>query len=368
MLESLVSLYRQLGGLGTVITLSIVLIFIGAVYANILIRRKYITLSQELAGFCAGEYHAFDSDILQWMTEEYKEAAQSGLTAINTSAIIDTGFQAFLKLCSIGERFLKKANALLITTGLFGTFVGLTYAVGKIGTIMTNTTAETLMSTSGSDTLALLVSSFQGMAVAFLTSLFGTGFSIFLMFITTLYSATGAKNLLISQIEEFLDIKVSAEINAKLHKAKENEGDISKKSIDTLIASITIFDRCVSDFSSNFKGLKSFNDDLVINIEQIKTSTDQLCNALDKTSSESTECGLLLYKCMDSLQNLVDEMTHSNKHLENSASVLSGLQSSLEASRKDRELFLKAVSEIPDKLLNYHEAAVASADRKQVRP
>ena len=193
-LEGLIVLYRQLGGVGTFITLLIMVIFIGASYANVLVRRKYISLSEELAGYCAGDLKAFSSSMLRWIDEEYREAARSGLSGINTLSIIQTGMEIFLKPCILAERLLKKTNGLLITTGLFGTFIGLTYAVGNMGNIMSNTSTDTLMRETGADILVLLVSSFQGMAVAFVTSLFGTGFSILFMIISSLFSAAGQRS------------------------------------------------------------------------------------------------------------------------------------------------------------------------------
>ena len=368
-LDSLISLYGQLGGLGTAITLFILLLFIGAVYANTLVRRKYISLSEELAGFCAGAYASFDSEVLQWMTEEYREAAKNVSTAVNTPAIIDTGLQAYLKPCMLAERFLKKANSLMVTAGLFGTFVGLTYAVGNIGSIMAGTDADTLMRDTGVDTLSLLTISFKGMAVAFVTSLFGTGLSIFHIIILTLFSATGARNLLTSQLEEYLDVKVAAEINeSRLQDEKQTEQDKKAKTTDLLTESIQVFQKAAIDFSGSLKDLKDFNDVLSTNVERIKESALLLGNSLDKTSETVYESSVKIHNCTGALQVIANEISLGNRRLENMASVLPELKLLIDASNKDRDVFLKSIYEIPDRLLNYHEAAVASADRKQVKP
>jgi len=302
--------------------------------------------------------------MLQWMTDEYKMSAQNGNTQINTQAIIDTGFHVYLRLCMLGERFLKRANALMITAGLFGTFIGLTFAVGNIGGIMAGTDANTLMSDTGADTLSLLVTSFKGMAVAFVTSLFGTGFSILYMIIQTLISASAAKSLLVSQLEEYLDVKVAAEISeSKAQKEDETERD--RVTTDLLAQSIQIFRNAVLNLSENLISFKEFNNTLACNMDRIKESASLLGNSMDRTSETVYESGMKIHSLTGALQSAVSETALGNKRLENMGSVLSDLRHCIEDSKKDREIFLKTVYDIPDRLLNYHEAAVASTDRKR---
>lgn len=357
MLESLATLYKQLGGLGTAITLAIILIFIGALYANVLIRRRYLSLSEELAGYCSGDLKELQSEMLQWITDEYKAAAQTGCTDVNTASIIDTGLTAFMKLCRLGEAFIKKSNSLLVTTGLFGTFVGLTYAVGNIGSILAGTDAEAFMGESGADTLSVLVASFQGMAVAFITSLFGTGFSILNMIITSFVSAAEAKQLLMSQLEEFLDIRIASEL-------RENARKDEKKDVEVLTSSITAFEKVVSDFSASLKGLKSFNEDITSNLIHVKESFTSLVTSMDNASGAITGSSTTMHDCSESLITLTQEISYEHTRLAQLAGVLSKLEERLMKDKADREVFLKAVYEIPDRLLNYQEAAVARADKK----
>ena len=365
-LEGLIGLYGQLGGVGTFITLLIMVIFIGASYANILVRRRYTGLSEELDAYCAGELKTFSSGILRWIDEEYREAAASGLSGINTLSIIQTGMEIFLKPCMVAERLLKKTNGLLITTGLLGTFIGLTYAVGNMGDIMADTSADTLMRETGADILAPLVSSFRGMAVAFVTSLFGTGFSILFMVMSSLFSASGAKDMLVTQLEEYLDVKAASEVMEELrHKGKKDE-EQARKTTQAMTEAIRIFEKVVSEFSDSLRGVKNFNEDLSANIEKIQASAGFLASSLDRTSETLLENGVRIGKCAGALEAVSAEIQSTGHRLENMASVISQLRLSLDDSRKDREIFLKTVHEIPDKLLNYHEAAVASVDRKQV--
>lgn len=368
MLNGLIELYRQIGGVGTVITLLIAVIFIAASYANILVRRRYLSLSEELAAHCAGDLKELSSEMLHWITEEYREAAKNGLEGINTPAIINTGIEVCLKRCMVAERLLKKTNGLLITTGLFGTFTGLTYAVGRMGEIMSTTSAETLMRDTGVEVLALLISSFQGMAVAFVTSLFGTGFSILFMIFTSVFSAAGAKELLVAQLEEYLDVRLAGEIMEELRAKENKDEELARETALQLTESVHTLENVVSDFSNSLKGMKNFNNDLAANIDRIRDGAGFLCNCLDRTSETIYESGIKIHKCAETLEAISSEIRASNQRLEGMASVISQLRTSLDDSRKDREIFLKTVNEIPDRLLNYHEAAVARVDRKQVNP
>lgn len=95
MFTTLASLYSQMGLSGFIITVFITIVFIIGFYVNILVRRCYISLSQELAAFCDGDISEFKSDMLGWIVEEYKEGLIGGINDINTPAIIDLGIEAF---------------------------------------------------------------------------------------------------------------------------------------------------------------------------------------------------------------------------------------------------------------------------------
>lgn len=366
MLEGLLNLYRQLGGVGSFINLLIIVIFIAASYANILVRRKYLNLSEELTGYCSGELKSFSSEMLQWITDEYREAVRNGLSGINTLSIINTGIEVCLKTCVLAERLLKKTNGLLITTGLFGTFTGLTYAVGRMGQIMADTSAETLMSETGADVLAILVSSFQGMAVAFVTSLLGTGFSIIFMIMSSFFSAAGAKELLVTQLEEYLDIRIASEIMEERRLNEKKNEELFSKTAHSMAEAVSSFKDVAAGFSDSLAAMKDFNADLTANMDRIRDSAGFLGNCLDRTSETVYECGVRIHKCAEALEAITSEIRASNQRLECMSSLISQLRTSLEDTCKDRETFLRTVNEIPDRLLNYHEAAVARVDRKQV--
>lgn len=363
MLSALTSLYNQMGLLGFIITMLITLVFISGFYVNILVRRSYLSLSQELAAFCDGEISEFKSDMLGWIVEEYREGLTSGLKEVNTPAIIDLGLEVFLKPSVIGENFLKKVNSLMITLGLFGTFLGLTSAIGEIGNMMSQTTAETLMSEAGANTLKILISSFKGMSVAFLTSLFGTGFSIAFTCTTTFISAQKAKDLFVSQLEEFLDMKVAGKIMEDIRKKEKDKKEEIQAITETLTNAVSKFAKTVAEYTEEFSFLTSFNKELRQNLCQAENLIASFTHSLDRTSSAFDTSSAIIGECSGEFKNLFHELKNYNKWLETMNSTLLELSSKIDDSNKDRAIYLKTLNEIPDRILNYTEAAVARIEK-----
>ncbi len=352
-----------MGLVGSVVTGLIVLLFISGFYVNILIRRRYLSLSEELAAFCAGELKEFHSEILQWVTEEYKAGLQSGIEAINSNAVMDMAVEAYLKLCVLGESFLRKVNGLLITSGLFGTFLGLTAAIGNIGNMMAGTSAEALIQDSGINTFKMLFTSFQGMSVAFITSLFGTGFSILFSLVMTFLNSGQAKKLFMTQLEEYLDIKLVAESTEDKVKQSLDRRDEMNILSTVLSDSLTIFNHTVQNLQVELESLREFNKDFGQNLNQAATSVSTLCQSIDRQTEALSQSRTHLQGCSEELKSVVQEIRQENRRMENMGRTFAELNQKLEESTLDRKLFLKVVTEIPDKLLNYSEAAVARIEK-----
>lgn len=366
MFNGLVELYQRMGIVGSIVTSLIVALFIFGFYVNILIRRRYLSLSEELAAFCAGQINEFRSDMLTWISDEYKASLKSGAEAINSSTIIEMAIEAYLKLCVLGESYLKKVNGLLITTGLFGTFLGLTSAIGSIGGLLSNTNTEALISKSGVNTFTILLSSFQGMSVAFITSLFGTGFSILFSILMTFLSAAHAKKLFMTQLEEYLDVKlVSESMETKIKQNLDRQDEINILT-RTLSDSLTYFNETVGNLDQELHSLKEFNKQFSQNLAEAGKSVSKLCQSIDKQTETVSQSGSMMSVCSLELQTLVKEIKGENRKLESMSGIFSDLSKKLDDSTQDRKLFLKAVNEIPDRLLNYSEAAVARIERKVI--
>lgn len=362
-MNNLSELTQRMGFVGSVVTGLIILLFISAFYVNILIRRRYISLSAELAAYCAGEIKEFQSEMLQWITEEYRAGLQSGIEAINTTAIINMAMEAYLKLCVIGESFLKKINGLLITMGLFGTFLGLTSAIGNIGTLLAGTSADTLIQDSGVNTFKVLFSSFQGMSVAFITSLLGTGFSILFSLAMTFFSSGQAKKLFTTQLEEYLDVKLASEsMEDKLKESLDRKDELNI--LTTVLSdSLTQFDHTIQNLHQEFESFREFNRDFGQNVHQAGASVSSLCQSIDRQTETVGQIKNHLIGCTEELKSMVQAIKLENQRMEGMGKLFTDLNQKLDETTLDRKLFLKVVNEIPDRLLNYSEAAVARIEK-----
>ena len=170
MVESLINIYQQVRGFGMYIITATFIVFIISFVANLIIR-KYIEILTIYSTGAAGKREN-STDILNKIVEDYKNTAAGSYSEVNTQAIIEKNFNLRLRGIALWERFIKNSNALLITLGLFGTFVGLTVAVGEIAGIFINMDIADIVENQGiQDLLRNLVSSLRGMSVAFVTNL-----------------------------------------------------------------------------------------------------------------------------------------------------------------------------------------------------
>jgi hypothetical protein len=205
------------------------------------------------------------------------------------------------------------------------------------------------------------------MAVAFVTSLFGTGFSIIFIIALALFSSSGAKSLLTSQMEEYLDVKLAAEISGTRAKQEEQEHEKSTRITDTIGESADGFKAAINDFSGAINTLTNFNVALSANVANIGESASLIGDTMGRTAEMLYENGIKINHFTEELKAMREEISRDGKRFESLIPVLAELKAVTEDSRRERESFLKAIYEIPDRLLNYHEAAVASADRRQVK-
>jgi Na+-transporting methylmalonyl-CoA/oxaloacetate decarboxylase gamma subunit len=197
--ETLRNIYSQVQGFGMSIIVTTFVIFVVSFISNLIIRKKYTIILDDLLNWHRKKEGTFHSDILNKIIEDYKNTAAGSYSEVNTQAIIEKNFNLRLRGLALGEHFIYNTNTLLITLGLFGTFVGLTSAVSKIaGIFIDMDIAQLLESTGIEGLLRNLISSLEGMSVAFTTSLVGVGCSIIFTILLTVANAKEAReNLMI---------------------------------------------------------------------------------------------------------------------------------------------------------------------------
>ena len=131
----------------------------------------------------------------------------------------------------------------------------------------------------------------------------------------------------------------------------------------TLTASLTLFNKTVSAYTDELQALKNFNQEFSQNLNHASKSVAFLCQVIDKSSETVYQSGVSFFTCSEELKNLVSEIKNENRETEAMSGLLAELAQKIDESTHDRKLFLKAVSEIPDRLLNYSEAAFARIER-----
>lgn len=363
MYETLINIYQQVQGFGMYIIITTFIVFIVSFVSNLVIRRRYIIILEDLLDWHRKKEATFRSDILNRIVEEYRITAKESYSEVNTQAIIEKNFNLHLRGLALGERFIKNTNTLLITLGLFGTFVGLTTAVAELAGIFTKMDISDIIENTGiQQLLSHLIGSLEGMSVAFVTSLVGVGCSIILTILLTIFSAEEARENLMVQIEEYLDNTIAMvvsqdketeytmmnnilretfmefgdKIQASLKETVENFGeklttvvmDVNVSS-QVLDATVEKFDASLANFASNMKDLNDFNINMRNNIERMDVNFIKVAEALTKASD-------IVVANYDSIENFsknireaADEMTSYNRQL---VSDISSLVSEISAT------------------------------------
>jgi len=361
--ETLINIYQQVQGFGMYIIITTFIVFIVSFVSNLVIRRRYIIILEDLLDWHRKKEATFRSDILNRIVEEYRITAKESYSEVNTQAIIEKNFNLHLRGLALGERFIKNTNTLLITLGLFGTFVGLTTAVAELAGIFTKMDISDIIENTGiQQLLSHLIGSLEGMSVAFVTSLVGVGCSIILTILLTIFSAEEARENLMVQIEEYLDNTIAMvvsqdketeytmmnnilretfmefgdKIQASLKETVENFGeklttvvmDVNVSS-QVLDATVEKFDASLANFAYNMKDLNDFNINMRNNIERMDVNFIKVAEALTKASD-------IVVANYDSIENFsknireaADEMTSYNRQL---VSDISSLVSEISAT------------------------------------
>lgn len=362
MAETLKNIYEQVRGFGMGIIITIFAIFVISFIANLVIRKKYTIILDDLLNWHRKKEGAFHSDILNKVVEDYKNTATGSYSEVNTQAIIEKNFNLRLRGLALGERFIKNTNTLLITLGLFGTFVGLTAAVGELAGIFIKMDMAELIENSGIEgMLRSLVSSLQGMSVAFTTSLVGVGCSIVLTVLMTVVNAQDVRENLMIHIEEYLDNTVSVvvsqdketeytmmnnilratfndfgdRIQSSLKQTVESFGDkltsvvmdvnVSSKSLDTTVER---FDKSLANFAVNMRDLNEFNMNMRNNIERMDVNFIKVTESLTRTSDIVVENYRSVEGFSGNIREAADQMTSYNHQLVSDMTQLVGEVSS----------------------------------------
>lgn len=320
-----------------IIILIILVVMATSFIATIIIRKKYRKIGKELDNDLNIENGEFGFDVINASLEDYKRVAKLNPNEVNTQAIIEKNFHKYHRGLSLGERFIKNSTSIMIVLGLLGTFYGLTLSIKELVEFL-SASASTEVINSIDKLVKELISSVQGMSVAFITSLFGISSSIVITIVNILFNVQDDRDAVMVKMEEYLDNNIALKYAKEIENSRSDrnsQGDIADKlveqmekrlqhvfdnlgnqlisattynqnSAEMLQQSIDKFDKSLQTFSDNTRDFTEFNHNLRTNIERMDVSFADLVQDLrgsTKDFSNSNQTIKDLTKAIDKLEN-----------------------------------------------------------------
>lgn len=254
-----------------------------------LIRARYWAIERDLKRF-SGQTGGFNSKVLNRIVDEVATAMRATSGDVNTQAIIEHHFQEELNWLQTGERFVKAATGLMIILGLVGTFYGLTLSIGKLVSVISADSTQTVELTQS--LTKGLTEAVSGMSVAFSTSLFGILAAIVLTLVGVFWSVTARRLSVMVQIEKYLDnVLLGAARGAPPHVAVPADAAGANafvadrldrlvagfgQSVSELQGTVTRFENALQAFATTTRDFREFNMHLKDNVQRMSLSFGDL--------------------------------------------------------------------------------------------
>ncbi|WP_347549492.1 hypothetical protein ABFG93_18500 [Pseudalkalibacillus hwajinpoensis] len=276
---------------------------------------------------------------IQNVMKEYTTYHLAGVSPVNTQALIEKHFFkesvplfGFARVPAGGMmRFMQQLPPTSIIIGILGTFIGLTMAISSM--------QETLMFLSQkpddanlnlASVIEAISSPFQGMSVAFITSIAGIGNALFLTLIQNGVLTGGRTTAyylekIISDCESLLDHNLNASLS------KEKPHDEMERILDRLAGRIQdSFQETLGDFSTSMvtftAGLEQAMKDVQATLSSQRAYTEQFASStstLEAFGVKLQESFTQLDGVQEKATNGVIELGNRLKTLENQLQALS---------------------------------------------
>ncbi|GAE88889.1 hypothetical protein JCM21531_2371 [Acetivibrio straminisolvens JCM 21531] len=298
----------------------ILAVFVFSLIINLLTRRKYIAIYNDLEKTCSSKNEKFKTHLLNKIVETYKNVSLGNYNDVNTRAIIENCFNTQLRPLLVCEKLVKHTVLILITLGLLGTFLGLSLAVNNFAEffnaiMQSNAVSDPAFS---GNFLKDLLPFGNGIGGAFAASFFGITCAILFTLVNIVLNAEEARKALVVRIEEYLDNTVSSvvakdketeyammnrilketfvEFGERIEKSFQQTVDTFGQKLTTVAMEVNItsntldntvekFDRALKEFAENIKDFTVFNDNLRNNVEKMDESFVKVAEALKDTSN-----------------------------------------------------------------------------------
>ncbi len=308
----MLDLFSNLNPVATGLVATIFTILILTIILTFIIRKKYTDLIHDLDSPENRVNGVFANKVLNKMVDDYHKAVENNVEEINTPVIIEKHMAHNLKGYAAAERITSRSVSLMVILGLLGTFYGLTLSIGEIVTLLASTKGSLVNDMT--PIIDGLMSSLQGMSVAFVTSLCGIGGSIVVTMLNMAFSIQSTKDQVFIYAEEYLDHYagrkngVSAATGTVVDlglgqfgdKLEENLKELTSSlnyrlgtvatemanTAESLNGSITQFDTSIQTFSENTRDFSEFNHDLRSNIQRMNVSFDDFSSQMKSSTKE----------------------------------------------------------------------------------
>ena len=307
----MLDLFSNLNPVATGIVGTIFSILIITIILTFVIRRKYTTLIHDFESPENRVNGVFAEKALNKMVDDYHKAVENNVEEINTPVIVEKHMAHSFKGYAMAERIASRSVSLMVILGLLGTFYGLTLSIGEIVTLLASTKGSLVNDMT--PIIDGLMSSLQGMSVAFVTSLCGIGGSIIVTLINMAFSIQATKEHVFVCAEEYLDhyvgrkrgaVGAAATVDLGLDqfgdKLEENLKDLTSalnyrlgtvatemaNTAESLNGSIDKFDSSIKTFAENTRDFSEFNHDLRSNIQRMNVSFDDFTSQMKNSTKE----------------------------------------------------------------------------------
>lgn len=243
------------------------------------------------------------------MIEEYKTQRIAGIEQINTQALIERHYnQITIRVLGIfpvtaggWERFNTFLNASMIMLGLLGTFIGLTYALFGMQTVLSGFGSEGNLSVA--NIVTAISQPFDGMSVAFVTSICGIGASLVLSLFTSglLGSYIGPntnqlRSELLIECEDFLDNRYL--LFVEMQKPKGSMEELMERLAQNIKES---FDHSVVAFGNSIIATTERIDDSIVGINQMVERQNKIVVVYEQGSTQLVKFGVAMEKTVQTL-------------------------------------------------------------------
>lgn len=266
-----------------------------------------------------------------WMAEMIKEYEHYGLngTEPNTQALVERHlYNQPIRLLGLFQtpvgnivRMLSQLPSLSIIIGVLGTFIGLTNAMFAMQSTLTSLGGE---AASVSNIVESISAPFQGMSIAFVTSIAGIGGALILTVLQTGFFSKGTSlSYLLAKTTAECESLLDHQVRSRLEKQKPR--DSLEKLLDRLVGKVQeSFEKSIGDFGSQMTRFTAGLQHAMEDVQQILSSQREYTETFAESTASLQQFSKQFHESAEklgsvhsgfeqSVKQLGDKVTHLEK-------------------------------------------------------